>query len=69
MSCNICLGPDMWLMVMAEADMFAHRVCALLDRNALTNESGITAIGHLHVFPEWSEGFIRKNILRRNSYI
>ena len=25
------------IMVMAEADMFAHKVCALLDRNALTN--------------------------------
>jgi predicted nucleotidyltransferase component of viral defense system len=25
------------IMVMVEADMFAHKVCALLDRNALTN--------------------------------
>lgn len=25
------------IMVMAEADMFAHKVCALLDRNSLTN--------------------------------
>ena len=25
------------IMVMTEADMFAHKVCALLDRNALTN--------------------------------